>query len=115
MVDSMSGMNIMSFFDPFSLQVWLSILVAYVLVSLLMFIIARVTPYERHAPRPDPAHNFTLANSFWYTLSAFFLRSTPISPRVSKQASSIDVTCHWPPAILISTNLQVVIFWLACD
>ena len=90
-------MAIHSFFDPFSAQVWLSILIAYILVSLLMFVIARVTPYERHASRgrnnstttiADDAEDgyspkLTLANAFWYTLSGCVFKSTNINPKVS--------------------------------
>ena len=78
------GMSVQSFFDPFSCHLWLSILIAYVMVSVFMFVIARVTPYERHASKEGRRGNsLTLANSFWFTLSAFFFRSTPISPKVS--------------------------------
>jgi hypothetical protein len=79
------GMSVQSFFDPFSGQVWLSIIIAYILVSLLLFVIARITPYERHAHSGHASYSvnrLNLANSFWFTLSAFFLRSTPIAPRV---------------------------------
>ena len=47
-----------------------------------MFVIARITPYERHAPKNGKGHALSLANSFWFTLSAFFFRSTAISPKV---------------------------------
>ena len=88
-------MAIHSFFDPFSTQVWLSILIAYILVSLLMFVIARVTPYERHASRGNNnstiateedggySPKLTLSNAFWYTLSGCVFKSTNINPRVS--------------------------------
>ena len=90
-VVDLRGMAIHSFFDPFSAQVWLSILIAYILVSLLMFVIARVTPYERHASRGNNATTgggaedpkLTLANAFWYTLSGCVFKSTNINPRVS--------------------------------
>ena len=93
-VVNLRGMAIHSFFDPFSTQVWLSILIAYILVSLLMFVIARVTPYERHASPRDGNDNseenaggyspkLTLSNAFWYTLSGCVFKSTNINPRVS--------------------------------
>ena len=75
-------MGIQSFFDPFSGHLWVCILVAYVMVSIFMFVIGRVTPYERHAPQDGKGNTLTLANSFWFTLSAFFFRSTTISPKV---------------------------------
>ena len=80
--ESKRGMSVQSFFDPFSGQLWLSILIAYIMVSIFMFVIARITPYERHAPKNGKGHALSLANSFWFTLSAFFFRSTAISPKV---------------------------------
>ena len=78
-------MALRSFFDPFSAQVWLAILIAYILVSLLMFVIARVTPYERHASREGEGQDskLTLSNAFWYTLTGFVFKSSNINPRVS--------------------------------
>ena len=85
-VVDLRGMAIHSFFDPFSAQVWLSILIAYVLVSLLMFVIARITPYERHASREEGhSSKITLSNAFWYTLTGFVFKSTNINPRVSNK------------------------------
>ena len=37
-----------SFLTPFSSSMWLSIVVAYVMVSLMMFFVSRISPYERY-------------------------------------------------------------------
>ena len=88
-------MALRSFFDPFSPQVWLAILIAYILVSLLMFVIARVTPYERHASREGEGQDskLTLSNAFWYTLTGFVFKSSNINPRVSKSKLDISNFC----------------------
>ena len=89
------GMGIQSFFDPFSGHLWVCILVAYVMVSIFMFVIGRVTPYERHAPQDGKGNTLTLANSFWFTLSAFFFRSTTISPKVRHFFEMSCKVCIW--------------------
>lgn len=93
---SLRGMSIQSFFDPFSCHLWLSILIAYIMVSIFMFVIARVTPYERHASKNGRSNNMTLMNSFWFTLSAFFFRSTNVSPKS------------------LSTRFLAAFWWLFC-
>ena len=44
-----AGMTMFSFLTPFSSSMWLSIAIAYVMVSLMMFFIGRMSPYERYS------------------------------------------------------------------
>ncbi|CAM5176737.1 unnamed protein product [Eretmochelys imbricata] len=44
-----------SFLDPFSPAVWLFMLLAYLAVSCVLFLAARLSPYEWHNPPPLPA------------------------------------------------------------
>ena len=44
-----AGMTMLSFLTPFSSSMWLSIAIAYVMVSLMMFFIGRMSPYERYS------------------------------------------------------------------
>ena len=44
-----AGMTMLSFLTPFSSNMWLSIAIAYVMVSLMMFFIGRMSPYERYS------------------------------------------------------------------
>lgn len=95
-----AGMSVKSFFEPFSVQVWMSIGIAYILTSLLVFVVARVSPYERHSHTKSSGHcddnALGLSNAFWFTLSGFFLRSTSISPKS------------------LSTRLLTAFWWLFC-
>ena len=43
-----NGITMFSFLTPFSSSMWLSIVVAYVMVSLMMFFVSRISPYERY-------------------------------------------------------------------
>ena len=44
-----AGMTMLSFLTPFSSNMWLSIAIAYVMVSLMLFFIGRMSPYERYS------------------------------------------------------------------
>ena len=100
-------MALRSFFDPFSAQVWLAILIAYILVSLLMFVIARVTPYERHASREGEGQEtkLTLSNAFWYTLTGFVFKSSNINPRVSLIISLKIVQNQMPTSAIFACKM----------
>lgn len=92
--------NPFSFLSPFVTDLWLYILTAYIVVSLLLFAISRFSPCERPVLRRDPPNDesgqnspkltctgnqqrsigtqanleagerFTLMNSFWFVLAA---------------------------------------------
>ena len=58
---------------------WIAIVIAYFLISLLIFVIGRLSPYERHRN----GDSLTLENSFWLVLAAFLQRSTTaVQPKV---------------------------------
>lgn len=58
-------------------QVWGYVLAAYVLVSGILFVVARFSPYEWFNPHPcnpdsDIVENqFNIFNSFWFTIASF--------------------------------------------
>ncbi|VEL12340.1 unnamed protein product [Protopolystoma xenopodis] len=59
--------------DSFHAQVWMSMLGAYLVVSITLFFIGRITPYEwyrRHPCSPTIENQFTLLNSFWFTVGS---------------------------------------------
>ncbi|KAH7947484.1 hypothetical protein HPB52_012316 [Rhipicephalus sanguineus] len=68
-----SDPSLFSFLHPFSVDVWLYMLTAYLAVSLLIFIMGRFTPYEWVSPHPcvpeegDLQSQFNLPNSFCAT------------------------------------------------
>ena len=83
-----------SFLDPFSAELWASLATAYVLTSLTLFFVARVSPYERRASTREAAAaaaaascfgggGFSLCNAFWYTFAGFCMRGSSISANVS--------------------------------
>uniref|UniRef100_A0A8C8SMX3 Glutamate receptor n=1 Tax=Pelusios castaneus TaxID=367368 RepID=A0A8C8SMX3_9SAUR len=77
-----------SFLDPFSPAVWLFMLLAYLAVSCVLFLAARLSPYEWYNPhpclreRPHVLENqYTLANSLWFPVGGFMQQGSEITPR----------------------------------
>ncbi|XP_078123676.1 glutamate receptor ionotropic, kainate 5-like isoform X1 [Sander vitreus] len=77
-----------SFLDPFSPAVWLFMLLAYLAVSCVLFLAARLSPYEWYNPhpclreRPDVLVNqYTLGNSLWFPVGGFMQQGSEIMPR----------------------------------
>ncbi|KAJ0183282.1 hypothetical protein K1T71_001258 [Dendrolimus kikuchii] len=78
--------NLFSFISPFSSGVWVWLAGAYVGVSVLLFILGRLAPEEWQNPYPCIAepetldNQFTLANSFWFTLGSVLTQGSEIAP-----------------------------------
>uniref|UniRef100_A0A3B3THT0 Glutamate receptor n=1 Tax=Poecilia latipinna TaxID=48699 RepID=A0A3B3THT0_9TELE len=77
-----------SFLDPFSPAVWLFMLLAYLAVSCVLFLAARLSPYEWYNPQPclrerrDILENqYTLGNSLWFPIGGFMQQGSEIMPR----------------------------------
>ncbi|XP_056653004.1 glutamate receptor ionotropic, kainate 5 isoform X2 [Monodelphis domestica] len=77
-----------SFLDPFSPAVWLFMLLAYLAVSCVLFLAARLSPYEWYNPhpclraRPHVVENqYTLGNSLWFPVGGFMQQGSEIMPR----------------------------------
>ena len=79
--------SLFSFLTPLSFEIWVYVFAAYVLVSLLLFVLARFSPYEWYNPHPcnqdsDVVENqFTLMNSFWFTIGSLMQQGSEVAPR----------------------------------
>ncbi|XP_076267894.1 kainate-type ionotropic glutamate receptor subunit 1D [Rhynchophorus ferrugineus] len=79
--------NLFSFLSPLSLDVWIYMATAYLGVSVLLFILARFSPYEWDNPHPcnsDPdvlENQFTLLNSLWFTIGSLMQQGSDIAPK----------------------------------
>ncbi|KAF5280601.1 hypothetical protein FQA39_LY05249 [Lamprigera yunnana] len=79
--------NLFSFLSPLSLDVWIYMATAYLGVSVLLFILARFSPYEWDNPHPcnsDPdvlENQFTLMNSLWFTIGSLMQQGSNIAPK----------------------------------
>lgn len=67
--------ELFSFMNPLAVEIWMYILLAYILVSITIWIVARFSPYEWASPNPCEEtadlvfqNDFTLPNSFWFAI-----------------------------------------------
>ncbi|XP_075047136.1 glutamate receptor ionotropic, kainate 4 isoform X4 [Mixophyes fleayi] len=77
-----------SFLDPFSPGVWLFMLLGYLAVSCVLFLVARLTPYEWYSPHPCVQgrcnlliNQYSLGNSLWFPVGGFMQQGSTIAPR----------------------------------
>lgn len=75
-----------SFAAPFGLEVWLSLSAAYFIVSVSLYLLGRICPDEWQNPYPcieEPEfliNQFSLRNSFWFTIGSLLQQGTEIAP-----------------------------------
>lgn len=61
--------KLFSFLSPLTSEVWVYIIAAYLVVSFMLYIIARLSPYEWYESGSDELDNqFTVLNSLWFTI-----------------------------------------------
>ena len=79
--------DLFSFLSPLSLDVWIYTAAAYLGVSILLFILARFSPYEWDNPHPCTeeaevlVNEFSLCNSMWFTIGSLMQQGSDISPK----------------------------------
>ena len=79
--------GLFSFLNPLAIEIWLYVIAAYVIVSLMMYVLARFSPYEWYNPHPcNPDPNlmeniFTMSNSFWFAVGTLMQQGSDINPR----------------------------------
>ncbi|KAL0994606.1 hypothetical protein UPYG_G00124760 [Umbra pygmaea] len=71
-----------SFLEPFSPGVWLFMLLAYLIVSCVLFLVTKLTPYESclQGRCKLVLNHYTLGNSLWFPVGWFIQHGTAISP-----------------------------------
>nr|APZ81407.1 ionotropic receptor 75q [Adelphocoris lineolatus] len=91
--------SLFSFLSPFSYEVWGYMLSAYLGVSFLLYLMARISPPEWTNPyacieEPVELENqFSLSNSLWFTIGSLMQQGSEIAP------------------IAVSTRLVAAIWW----
>ncbi|XP_071525539.1 LOW QUALITY PROTEIN: glutamate receptor ionotropic, kainate 2-like [Panulirus ornatus] len=79
--------SLFSFMSPFSVDVWIYMATAYLGVSVLLFILARIAPNEWDNPHPciqDPdelENTISLSNAFWFTIGSLMQQGSDIAPK----------------------------------
>nr|CAH7759919.1 unnamed protein product [Callosobruchus chinensis] len=101
--------GVFSFLNPLSKEIWVSVMFAYVAVSIVLFVVARFSPYEwrlihtsitgrdtlgQHTNHGGTmANDFTMMNSLWFALGAFMQQGGELSPR--SISGRIVGACWW--------------------
>ena len=68
--------DLFSFLSPLSIVVWVYMIAAYLLISFMLFVLARFSPYEWSNPHPcnqdaeELENQFGLMNSLWFTIGS---------------------------------------------
>ncbi|XP_065349136.1 glutamate receptor 1-like isoform X2 [Cloeon dipterum] len=77
--------GVFSFLNPLSKEIWVCVIFSYIGVSVVLFIVSRFSPYEWRVEETlagtAVANDFSLLNSFWFSLGAFMQQGCDISPR----------------------------------
>ncbi|XP_029035806.1 glutamate receptor ionotropic, kainate 2-like [Osmia bicornis bicornis] len=79
--------DLFSFLSPLSTDVWIYMATAFLVVSIMLFLQARIAPGEwdnPHPCNPDPEeleNNFTLKNSMWLTSGSIMQQGSDILPK----------------------------------
>ncbi|KAF7648833.1 hypothetical protein LDENG_00151210 [Lucifuga dentata] len=66
-----------SFLSPFSTEMWVGVLIAFLLTGSCIFLVARISPAEWPQPESEESR-FTLLHSFWYITGALTLQGDSI-------------------------------------
>ncbi|XP_071449244.1 glutamate receptor ionotropic, kainate 2-like isoform X2 [Hetaerina americana] len=79
--------NLFSFLSPLSVDVWIYMATAYLGVSVVLFVLARLTPYEWNNPHPcnpDPEEletQFNLLNCMWFAIGSLMQQGCDFLPK----------------------------------
>ncbi|XP_013392184.1 glutamate receptor 4 [Lingula anatina] len=77
--------GVFSFMDPLDREIWMSITFAFVGVSIVMFLVSRISPYEWNIVKNNGdgmklKNAFTLKNSMWFSFGALMQQGTDDCP-----------------------------------
>lgn len=100
--------NLFSFMYPFSTEVWITMATAYLGVTIWMYILARITPYEWSNPHPCEPHprelvnQFSHPNSLWFGIGSLMQQGSEFAPRAISTRSLAAIWWFFT-LIMIST------------
>jgi len=78
--------NLLAFKEPFTNKVYMATLLVFVLVTLIIYVLARFSPNQWEEPPncikdPEEYENqYTLLNSFWFTMGALMQQGSDVAP-----------------------------------
>nr|CAD7459249.1 unnamed protein product [Timema tahoe] len=106
--------ELFSFLKPFSFDVWIFLATAYLTISLILFFLARITPYEWDNPNPndpDPDEletSFNILNCLWFSIGT--LHGTGMRYITEVRRTLMAQGCDILPRA-VSTRMLACIWW----
>ncbi|XP_041674487.1 glutamate receptor ionotropic, kainate 2 isoform X2 [Drosophila eugracilis] len=79
--------RLFSFMNPLAIEIWIYVLIAYFLVSISIYVVGKLSPNEWKYIHPcnldiiSIGNQFSLSDSFWFTIGTLMQQSTDIYPR----------------------------------
>ena len=74
--------NPFSFLQPLSIEVWIYTTTAYLGVSVVLFLLARISPYEWEDNGEGEATNqWTISNALWFGIGSFLCQGCDLLPK----------------------------------
>ena len=108
--------DLFSFMKPFEIEVWLYVLTAFLGVTLLMYILSRISPYEwvpGHPCDDDPEeleNGFSLGNCMWFTLGCIMQQGSDLAPRALSTRTLASVWAFFTLIIISSYTANLAAF-----
>ncbi|CAF1218392.1 unnamed protein product [Adineta ricciae] len=87
--------GVFSFMDPLSTEIWLCVILSYLVISIILFIVSRFSSYEWYFENETdtrPRNKFSLQNSLFFSFAAFMHQGVDLLPR---SMSGRVVTSAW--------------------
>ena len=108
--------DLFSFLKPFSMEVWLYMMTAFLGVSLLLYVIARLTPYEWVSghpcdDEPDELENqFSLGNCLWFVVGSVMQQGSDLGPRALSTRSLASIWWFFTLIMISSYTANLAAF-----
>ncbi|CAH0555476.1 unnamed protein product [Brassicogethes aeneus] len=100
--------NMFAFLDPFSLPVWFYTATLYLIVSLLLFFVSRMTPGDWESPHPcdqnpeELENIWDFKNSCWLTMGSIMTQGCDILPKGI--SSRMSVSMWWFFSLIMTSS-----------
>ncbi|XP_035214142.1 glutamate receptor ionotropic, kainate 2-like isoform X2 [Stegodyphus dumicola] len=100
--------SLFSFLSPFSSEVWIYVVAAFLGVSFVLFLVGRLSPYEWENVNPCrqderiQENSFNILNSMWFTIASVMQQGCEVTPR-SSSTRTVSSIWYFFTLIMISS------------
>ncbi|KAF0718226.1 glutamate receptor ionotropic, kainate 2-like, partial [Aphis craccivora] len=100
--------NLFSFTQPLSFHVWIYTATAYLGLSIILYILARITPNEWQNPHPcatepeELENSLSLINCLWFSLGSILCQGSEVLPRAF--STRVCASMWWFFALIVTQS-----------